>query len=131
MVLDSVELVVAALLAGAAAGAGDSASAAVRDGYEGLKSLTRRALRRSAAVAGDEPAEVEAGLVNPEEHREELAEALSAVDVEGDEELVAAARRLLDLTDQAEAGKYQGAMVRENKGVQVGDHNTQTNTFTS
>jgi hypothetical protein len=127
--LESVELVVAALVAGAATGVGDSASAAVRDGYEGLKSLTRRALRRAATA--EELSVVEAGLVDPERHREMLAEVLSAADVDGDEELVAAARWVLELTGHTEAGKYQGVVVRDNRGVQVGDHNTQTNTFTS
>jgi hypothetical protein len=97
-------------------------------GYEGLKSLARRALHRAANA--EELSLVEAGWVDSERHREVLAEVLSMAEVDGNEELVDAARRLLELTGHVEAGKYQGVVVRDNKGVQVGDHNTQTNTFT-
>jgi hypothetical protein len=130
-VIESVELVVAALAAGAAAGARDAASTAVKDAYEGLKSLTRKALRRSDSAADEEGiAEVEAGLADPGAHRKELAAALISAGVEADGELVAAARRVLELVDPegASAGKYQ-IVLRDNKGVQVGDHNTQTNMF--
>lgn len=43
---------------------------------------------------------------------------------------MAAALKVLELTDPdgSQAGKYR-VVLRGNKGVQVGDHNTQTNTF--
>ncbi|SFW86812.1 hypothetical protein SAMN04489730_6510 [Amycolatopsis australiensis] len=131
--LESVGLVVAALSAGAAAGAGGAASAAVRDGYEGLKSLTLRAVRRSPSTSEDGQAVLEAGLAVPEAHQAELAAALSAAAVELDDELVAAARHVLELTGLAGVSdrRYGQVEVRDNQGVQVGDHNTQTNTFTS
>ncbi|WP_340682653.1 hypothetical protein [Amycolatopsis coloradensis] len=43
---------------------------------------------------------------------------------------MATALKVLELTDPdgAQAGKYR-VLLHGNKGVQVGDHNTQTNTF--
>ena len=59
-----------------------------------------------------------------------LAAELSAVGADGDADLVAAAQALMSLIDEAgsRAGKY-AVTVRDSQGVQVGDHNTQTNTF--
>jgi hypothetical protein len=52
-----------------------------------------------------------------------------------DEEILTAARRLLGLVDQAahdgryqQDGKYQ-VDLRQARGAQAGDHNTQINTF--
>ncbi|WYW19557.1 hypothetical protein LCL61_28835 [Amycolatopsis coloradensis] len=62
--------------------------------------------------------------------RRELTAALAAAGAGDDEELVATALKVLELTDPdgAQAGKYR-VLLHGNKGVQVGDHNTQTNTF--
>ncbi|ONI87368.1 hypothetical protein ALI22I_21770 [Saccharothrix sp. ALI-22-I] len=117
MVIESVDLVVAALAAGATAGMTETASTAVKDAYQGLKSLTSRALRRGGS--DDEPTDPE-----------ELKAALTAADAGSDPELVAAARRVLELTDPegASAGKYR-VNVRDSQGVQIGDGNTMTLNF--
>jgi hypothetical protein len=114
-VIESVQLVVAALAAGAAAGAGETASTAVRDAYEGLKSLTHRALRRSEPAKG-EGAVLDAWLGDPVTHQEQLAAMLSAPRVEVDDELVAAARRVLELAapEGESAAKYR-VTLRHNK----------------
>ena len=59
-----------------------------------------------------------------------LGEALTDSGATTDEQVIAAAQRLLELMNPAEsaAGKYR-VDLREAKGVQVGDHNTQHNTF--
>ena len=130
--IESVELLVAALGAGAAAGASDAASTAVKDTYEALKSLTGKVLRRSVSDANDQQADIliEAQLAEPEAHRDELATALAAASDETRAELVAAARKILDLTDpeQGTASKYR-VELRDNTGVQVGDGNTMTLRF--
>ncbi|RSN60634.1 hypothetical protein DMH01_15180 [Amycolatopsis sp. WAC 04182] len=134
--IESVELVVAALAAGAAAGAGETASAAVKDAYTGLKSLASRALRRAKAVPAEVVEMVESDAVTLTEDetrtagRRELTAALTAAGAGDDEELVAAALKVLELTDPegTRAGKYR-VLLHGNQGVQVGDHNTQTNTF--
>ena len=59
-----------------------------------------------------------------------LAAELSAAGAESDADMAAAAQELMSLIDEAgsRSGKYVVA-VRDSQGVQVGDHNTQTNTF--
>jgi len=54
------------------------------------------------------------------------------VDADKDEVLMAAAKTLLELLDQQDgrSGKYN-VTVTDSHGVQIGDHGTQTNTFTS
>ncbi|MEU4447219.1 hypothetical protein AB0K14_37740 [Actinosynnema sp. NPDC050801] len=115
LVIESVDLVVAALAAGATAGVTDTASTAVKDAYQGLKSLTRRALRRGG---------VEEEPTDPEQ----LKAALTAADAGADAELVAAARRVLELADPEGAAKYR-VDVHDNQGVQIGDGNTMTLNF--
>lgn len=113
MVADSVELVVAALGAGAAAGVSDSASDAVKNAYAKLKSLVARAL----GLSEDEP----------EPTRAELVAALEAV--QDDDVLVDAARDVLQLTGYVDQrGKFV-VHAHDNKGMQVGDNNTMTLNF--
>lgn len=133
-VIESVELVVAALAAGAAAGAGETASTAVKDAYAGVKSLAVRVLRRAEPVPAEVVDLVEADAVTADENgaagRRKLITALTATDAGANEQLVAAALKVLELTDPdgTHAGKYR-VLLHGNKGVQVGDHNTQANTF--
>jgi hypothetical protein len=55
---------------------------------------------------------------------------LTAAEVGSDADLVLAAQKLMRLVDEAgsQAGKYN-VLVQGGQGVQVGDHNTQHNTF--
>ncbi|MEA5362492.1 hypothetical protein VA596_23350 [Amycolatopsis sp., V23-08] len=132
--IESVELVVTALAAGAAAGARETASTAVKDAYAEVKSLAVRTLRRAVPVPAEVVEAVEADAVTADEsgatERLELTAALTAAGAGADEELVAAALKVLELTDLdgTQAGKYQ-VVLHGNKGVQVGDYNTQSNTF--
>ncbi|MGV9364990.1 hypothetical protein [Amycolatopsis sp. NPDC003731] len=129
---ESVELVVAALAAGAA----EKASTAVKDAYTGVKTLAVRILRRVDPVPSGVVEMVEADAVTPVGNergavrRRELTAALTAADAGANEELAAAALKVLELVDPAatHAGDYR-VLLHGNKGVQVGDHNTQTNTF--
>jgi RIP homotypic interaction motif len=121
-----VEVIVTALAAGAAAGSTDVAKSAISDTYTGLKSLLRRRLTgRERAQEALEAVETEPGrwqaLLG-----DDLAESGAATD----EQVITAARRLLTLTDPdgTAATKYR-VSADHAKGVQLGDHNTQTNTF--
>ena len=124
--MEPVSLIVAALAAGAVAGAGHAASQAVQDAYAGLKGLVRRVL--SGRPAGD------VALVQHEAKPQQWTGALEAELVDAgagqDAAVVAAARRLLELVDPggARVGKY-AVDVRDSQGVQIGDGNVQTNTF--
>jgi hypothetical protein len=76
---------------------------------------------------GDPDDLVAAVEADPDTYREALRQALSAADAEQDQELVRAARRVLELADPdgVLAGKYQIQM-RGSTGVQIGDANTMT-----
>jgi len=124
--VDPVSLIVTALAAGAAAGTQNVVTDAVKDAYNGLKALVRRRLTGRAAG--------EVALAQHETKPDQWGPALEAelVDAGAGEDgaAVAAAQRLMELLDAAgsQQGKYL-VDVRGSQGVQVGDRNTQTNTF--
>jgi hypothetical protein len=120
--MDPVTLIVTALAAGAASALQDGASAAVTDAYARLKALVNK--RFASRPKG------ELVLAEHQAAPQTWEAPLSAAGAEGDAALVAAAQALMSLVDEAGArsGKYVVA-VRDSQGVQVGDHNTQTNTF--
>ncbi|MEY9930224.1 NAD(P)-dependent dehydrogenase (short-subunit alcohol dehydrogenase family) [Catenulispora sp. GP43] len=126
--MDPATLVVQALVTGAGAGLGGTASAAVSDGYGALKHVVvRRLAGRHAALAQiqaiDSGGGSTDGLVHELVHELVLAGAV-------DDRLLADARQLLALADPegTRSGTYR-LDLREARGVQVGDGNTQTNTF--
>ncbi|MFD0200233.1 MULTISPECIES: hypothetical protein [Saccharothrix] len=129
--MEFVEPVLLALAAGAAVGAGETASSAVQDAYRGLKTATGRVLRRKVTAEGTEvEAVVEERLADPRTHRDELEAALTEADPDERAELLAAARRLLDLVNPEDPALTKFRMeLRDNKGVQVGNHNVQHNHF--
>ncbi|WP_344021795.1 hypothetical protein [Pseudonocardia kongjuensis] len=121
-------VIVAALTAGAVAGAQGTAATAVGELYSGLKALIASRFRGKPAA--------EAALRKFETDRETWKPVLEAelvrsrVDV--DEQVVAAARRLMEVHDPsgAQAGKYR-IDLRGAQGVLAGDHNVQHVTFTT
>ena len=124
--MDPVTLIVTALTAGAASALQDGASTAVKDAYARLKALVTK--RFAGRPKGELVlAEYEG---TPQISEAPLVTELSAAGVEGDADLVAAAQALMSLVDEegARSGKYL-VTVHDSQGVQVGDHNTQTNTF--
>ncbi|MFJ2607533.1 hypothetical protein ACIO13_21545 [Streptomyces sp. NPDC087425] len=120
--MSEVEMVAAALVAGASAGLTDSARSTVHDLYLTLRAAVRRRLDRSGADVDV----LEASDPDPEVWRRRLAGALAGSGIERDRAAVAMAGLLLDQMRRAGgiAVDASGA-----KGVQVGDHNTQHNTF--
>jgi RIP homotypic interaction motif len=124
--VDPVTLIVTALAAGAASALQDGAAAGVKDAYARLKALvTKRFTDRPKAelvLAEHESA--------PQTWEKPLAAELSAAGAGDDADLAAAAQALMSLLDEAgsRSGKYL-VTVHSSQGVQVGDHNTQTNTF--
>lgn len=124
--MEPITLILTALAAGAGLGLKDTASSAVTDAYNGLKALVRRKLadrpRGELVLAGHEEA--------PEVWDKPLAGELTAAGAAQDQDLVSAAQALMALVDAAgsAAGKYQ-VVVHGSQGVQIGDHNTQHNTF--
>ncbi|REG00406.1 hypothetical protein DFJ67_6459 [Asanoa ferruginea] len=107
--MSGVELVAAALAAGASAGLTDTVSTAVKDAYSALREAVARRMGSLDAV------ETAPGVWSTDE--------LAASGVADDAAVLAAAERLLRLTEGPRID------LRDAKGVQVGDHNTQHNTF--
>lgn len=84
---DAIALVVSAVALGAEAGLKDTAAAAVKDSYEGLKQLLGR---RHVDVSAVER------KPNSAARRNSLHEDLAEVDIATDEELLEAARQVVD-----------------------------------
>lgn len=124
MLGDLLDVVAAGLAAGAATAAKDTASLAVKDAYASLVAGVRR--RFGVTVAGrlEEAARDDAAPDTEQRIRDELVRALDGAVLEPDDELVVAARALLDRA----GGKFT-VDVRESQGVQVGDHNSMTLNF--
>ena len=103
--MDPVTLILAALVAGAAAGMKDTASSAIKDAYNGIKGLVKRKL----AGRPDGELVLDRHEQDPQVWDKPLAQELTAVDAGADPELVSAAQALMQLVDAAgsAAGKYQ------------------------
>ncbi|MFI8201589.1 hypothetical protein [Streptomyces sp. NPDC085937] len=126
--MTGVELILAALAAGATAGITDTVSDAVRQSYASLRELVRRRLevRDDAAIQILDAEEVE-----PNVWQAQLGEHLVSAGADRDEQILRAAEALLAQVEfhSGPASKYT-VDARGAKGVQTGDHSTQTNTFT-
>jgi hypothetical protein len=124
--MDPVTLIVTALAAGAATALQDGVSSALKDAYARLTALVKKRFAghpdRELVLARYEQA--------PQVWDKPLAEELTTTGAADDRDLMAAAQALMQLVDAAgsAAGKYQ-VVVHGSRGVQVGDHNTQHNTF--
>lgn len=126
--MDPVSLVTAALATGAAAAAKETAGKAVREAYEGLKSLVRRKLgNRPDADEMLERNERELGG----EGEAALKEALQGSVADEDDELVVAARQTVELADPegVASGKYRLHVGGDVQGLVQGDHAQVTMTF--
>jgi len=124
--MDPVTLIVTALAAGVASALQEDTKDAVKAAYARLRDMLKR--RFSGRRVGELAlAEHEAA---PAMWEPQLRAELAATGAENDPDLLDAAQALLSLVDPpgARSGKYH-VSIRGSQGVQVGDHNTQTNTF--
>jgi hypothetical protein len=92
--MSAVEVIAAALAAGAGAGLQDTASAAVRDAYTGLKDLLKRRVGDQQAALALDANETEPGV-----WQARIGDALTVSGAADDEAVLAAARHLLALAD--------------------------------
>jgi hypothetical protein len=128
--MEEISLILTALAAGATGGALDALKDDVKDRakavYVKLHDLVRR------RFGGNASAEVilSEHQADPRTYAAPLAKKLTEARADGDAELVAAARALMELVDQAGArsGKYN-VTIKDSKGIQVGDRNIQVNKF--
>ena len=122
---EPLSLIIAALVAGAAKAASDAAP----DAYNGLKTLIKR------KFAGEPKAEMilEEHEQDPETYEAPLKKKLAEAGADKDEGIIKAAQELLKQleSEKSASGKYKVEFQDKAQGVQVGDRNTQTNTFSS
>lgn len=117
--MDPISLILAALAAGAADAAKDTASEAIKDAYSGLKSLVKRHF-------GGKPAS-EAALDEFENDQDTwekpLKKGLAESGAADDKEVLALAQRLLEITEAGPvaASKYS-VDAHASTGVAIGDH---------
>ncbi|WP_280478593.1 hypothetical protein [Nocardia asiatica] len=123
--MDPFTVIVTALIAGAAAGGQEAASETVRDAY--------RAIRRRVGGSGADAqarAAVEANETSPGSDVAALEAAVIRAGGVDDSQLRALAAQLLEALPTAETERARHQIdLRHAKGVQLGDNNTQNNTF--
>jgi hypothetical protein len=124
--MDPSAIIVAALTSGVAAVARGTATAAVLDAYRGLRSalITRLPDKEATSVLFDE--------VEREPERADILvhQILRHERARIDDELYQRARDLLEILPDSGAGQSSYRVdITQARGVQVGDHNMQTNTF--
>ena len=129
--MEPISMIIAALGAGAIAATKDTAGTAVKDAYNGLKTLIKQRF-------ADQGKEDDSNIVDKHEKKLDseavkalLKEELINLGVDKDAEIIKLAQELLkqEKPEESAAGKYNTAFQGEVKGIQVGDSNTQTNTF--
>jgi hypothetical protein len=124
--MEPTSLILAALAAGAAAAAQDTASQAIKDAYAGLKSLVQKCF-------ADKP-EAEITLAQhekkPDVWKEPLKDALTETGADKDEEIIRQAQQVMKLVNpqQASQGKYN-IQIGEGKGIVIGDNAQVTQNF--
>ena len=124
--MDPISLILTALAAGASAALKDTATAAVKDAYAGLRALLKRRLSGKTATE----AAVDEYTREPEVWRTPLERALAETGAQDDKELLQAAQAVMAQVDPdgSRAGKYT-VTITGSKGFIVGDHATATMTF--
>ena len=128
--MDPITLIVTALAAGAVSGAldglKDDVKAAAKAAYERFRG------RLAKRVAGNPGAELTLAEyeADPKTWEGPLTAKLKQVSAGDDADLLAAAKALMELLDQqgTKSGKYN-VSISDSAGVQIGDGNTQFNTF--
>lgn len=127
--MDPVTLIVAALGAGAAAAAQETAGQAVKDAYQGLRGLLRRLFADRPGPGGG--AEVDRFEREPEAAEAPLRDALARAGADRDPEVIAAAQEVLATVDPegAAAGKFNVSVEGNVQGMVAGDHAQVTMTF--
>jgi RIP homotypic interaction motif len=124
--MDPISLILTALAAGLTQGAGQGAAAAVRDACAGLRNALSRRLsgRRSAQDA------LAQYVADPQAWRGNLEVHLRQAGADRDQAILDAAAVVMRIADPggARAGKYT-INLSGSQGVQVGNHNHQSNVF--
>ncbi len=125
--MDDLNLILTALATGAATGLQQTAGTAIKEAYNGLKALIQHKFANQPKA--------QAALVDyeddPDTYEKPLRKALSANHLEEDDEILAAAQRLITLVQpqQAGMGKYTIQNTGSVQGQVIGDHANVTQHF--
>lgn len=124
--MDPITLIVTALAAGAAAALQDGVKDTVKHAYKCLRDCSKKLL----AGHPDGELALERNETAPGNWEGVLKSELADAGADHDSDLIGAAQALMRLLDGAGAhgGKYH-VTIHGGQGTQVGDGNTQTNTF--
>jgi hypothetical protein len=128
--MDPITLIITALAAGVSQGAVAALSDDVKDAVAKAYGKLRGLARTRVAARPDGPLALERYETAPDTWKPVLTAELTEAGADKDQDLLDAAKALMDLVDQAGArqGKYN-VTISGGQGIQVGDGNTQTNTF--
>lgn len=125
--MDPITSILAALAAGAVAAAKETAGSAIKDAYEGLKSLLKRKLASKPLAS----AAVDTHAAEPAPAEAALRPALKETAADRDDELLAAAKKLLAVADRdgSVARRYTLQVTGNVQGLVQGDGSNVTMNF--
>ncbi|MBS9394340.1 MAG: hypothetical protein HEQ29_14765 [Dolichospermum sp. LBC05a] len=117
--MDPISLIIAALVAGAAAATKDTAGKAVKDTYEGLKTLIKKRFESKPEVK-DAQAFLDGHEKDPETYEKPLKKKLVEAGAKEDEKIIQAAQKLLkeEKPEEFKAGKYNVQIAGDFNGFQ-------------
>lgn len=129
--MEPISIIISALAAGAIAGAKDTTATIVKDAYQALKTLIKEKFAAEGKPDDSTILEQHEKKLDSKAFKELLKEELINIGVDKDEIIIKAAQELLktEKPEESATGKYNTIFQGEVKGIQVGDKNTQTNTF--
>ncbi|MEH1900221.1 MAG: hypothetical protein V7L04_02050 [Nostoc sp.] len=125
--MEPISIIIAALSAGAIAATKDTAGTAVKDAYQGLKTLIKKRFESEPKAQ----MVLEEHETDPETYEAPLKKKLAEAGADQDAEIIKLAQELLKQLkpEESAVGKYNTVFQGEVKGIQVGDRNTQENKF--
>lgn len=125
--MDPLTIIVAALSAGAAAAAKDTASQAVKDAYAGLKSI----IQKRFADKSKPELVLKQHESDPETWEKPLRKTLEDAKTDQDPQVLESAQKLLELVhpEQHAQGQFNVQTTGTVQGQQIGNFGTQSNVF--
>jgi hypothetical protein len=128
--MEPISLILAALATGASAGALEALKDDVKDKVKAAYAKLHGLVSKRVAGRPDAELALERYPAAPKKWAGVLTDELTEAGAAGDGDILAAAKALMELMDQAGArsGRYN-VTISGGQGVQVGEGNTQTNTF--
>lgn len=131
--MEPISIIVGALVAGASSALKDTANQAIKDAYQGFKSLVIEHWKSNTKddVKATDRAEMLLKELenNPELFTKPLEKILKEIMPVPDTVLIDQAQQLVKLLEKKEGSTNNVTMGDHNQGTQIGDGNTQTNNF--